>query len=364
MEQNGADHVFSDSWLAGVNAILRAGPAGVALFFVLSGFILTYTYGDAATSPRIDRRRFAVARFARIYPVYALGLVIGLLPWLESVPWHRLPPIPTAINVGGVGGATVLLLQSWIPRMAHRWNSVGWSLSNEAFFYLCFPFLLSWTSRLRTRTLVLGAAAIYVGTMIASTIGWNGSPFVEALVYYHPLVRIGDFFMGIVAGQVYLRARASGERGSSPRRTITTALLLVVALAWSGALPKVLVQNSLFAPAFALVIYQLAWQRGRVAAFLSRPAMVSLGNASYAIYILHLLLFGFAFALLGRVGVAVTVWSTLGVGMGVIAICLALYRWYEEPARKWIRRRSAGVAASEQTALENAGSASPIAGIA
>lgn len=333
------EHELASGWLAGIENILRAGPAGVALFFVLSGFVLTYSYGDPLGHRPVDRRRFFVARFARIYPVYALGLLLGLVPWLESVPWHRLPPGSTAINVGGVGGATVLLLQSWVPRMAHRWNSVGWSLSAEAFFYLCFPLLMPLLARCRDRRLLALAVSAYCVTMVAAVAGWTSRPELEGFVYYHPLLRLGDFVLGIVAGQLFLRRRIAGDGGMLVRLTSVTALLIAAVLALSDAIPMIFVQNSLLAPAFALLVYQLAWQRGRLASVLRSRPLVLLGESSYAIYLLHMLLFTFGFAVLERFDVPFSIGSAFGLCLVVVMSSVAVYRWYEEPLRRRIRRR-------------------------
>jgi peptidoglycan/LPS O-acetylase OafA/YrhL len=57
--------------------IADKGYVSVGLFFVLSGFILTYTYADSTHSAPLNRRAFWAARFARIYPVYLLSVVIA-----------------------------------------------------------------------------------------------------------------------------------------------------------------------------------------------------------------------------------------------------------------------------------------------
>src|SRR3954451_12303223 len=58
---------------AALQNVLAGGDAAVSLFFVLSGFILTYTYVEQA--PRLGARAFWGARFARIYPVYLLAFL-------------------------------------------------------------------------------------------------------------------------------------------------------------------------------------------------------------------------------------------------------------------------------------------------
>ena len=57
------------------------GGAGVAFFFILSGFILTYVYGNELGGTRANGSvtRFYIARIARIYPIYIVGFVLSLL---------------------------------------------------------------------------------------------------------------------------------------------------------------------------------------------------------------------------------------------------------------------------------------------
>src|SRR5437899_1824692 len=62
-----------------VRNFLLAAPIAVEFFFVLSGFILTINYVGADPTVRIHPPSFWLARFARIVPVYLLGL-IGWLP--------------------------------------------------------------------------------------------------------------------------------------------------------------------------------------------------------------------------------------------------------------------------------------------
>ena len=80
-----------------VRNVLDHGFVAVTLFFILSGFILTYSYMSQEGSPKTSKRTFWVARFARIYPVYLLGFLIaapmtvreiaatgGASPWIDT----------------------------------------------------------------------------------------------------------------------------------------------------------------------------------------------------------------------------------------------------------------------------------------
>src|SRR5262249_51526881 len=115
------------------------GPMAVSVFFLLSGFVLAYTYAQEA---KLDARSFLFARFARIYPVYLLGLLI--------------------ITVDAYLSGQVSSLQNWLLQAAllhdwttarFDWNDPSWSLSAEAFFYAVFPFLIGKLKLLGPRAL-------------------------------------------------------------------------------------------------------------------------------------------------------------------------------------------------------------------
>ena len=70
----------------GLAPIILQGHLAVDFFFILSGFILSYTYVSSEGALRGSRREFWVARIARVYPVYLLGLALGLGPFLKIEP--------------------------------------------------------------------------------------------------------------------------------------------------------------------------------------------------------------------------------------------------------------------------------------
>jgi len=146
------------AWLPGapdaVNCLLRTGYVAVTVFFVLSGFVLAYNYDLGAPWCGKQRRRFAIARFSRVYPAYFAGL-LSLIPVAVYRLWRDIPLGEYSFSSGILN---LLLLQAWSPRHALSWNYPGWSLSCEAFYYAIFPFLGVWLWKARSPR--AGAAAI------------------------------------------------------------------------------------------------------------------------------------------------------------------------------------------------------------
>lgn len=113
------------------------GYLGVNLFFLLSGFILATVYLDGAGHLMGGLRAYAAGRVGRIVPVYLLSLALA---WtFTDLHGHPL----------ATGLATLLLLHAWLPWYPLLWNSVGWTLSDEAAFYTLFPRLGPRLSRIR-----------------------------------------------------------------------------------------------------------------------------------------------------------------------------------------------------------------------
>ena len=106
-----------------VRIFLSNGYLSVCLFFILSGFILSYTY-EGHSSGGVNRAKFWESRFARIYPVYFLSLLVAL-----PFSWHELS--------FSSGAAVLLMVQAWNPlqpQITGVWNYRAWFLSVEAFF--------------------------------------------------------------------------------------------------------------------------------------------------------------------------------------------------------------------------------------
>lgn len=316
---------------------------GVSLFFVLSGFILVYTYAGRA----FTAREFWRARFARIYPAYAFSLLVTL-PWFLYAVFHThwgVLPWPVAHLKLGMF-LQIVLLHAWVPPATLMWNTVSWSLSVEAFFNLLFPYLLARLARVSALWLVLLGVTSWLATLGMTTMytvlnpdrlsridsdAYN-APWLS-VVKFDPLVRLPEFLIGMVCGLYFLRRR-SNSKVALP--LLCGGLLgFGMVVYFSARIPYPIVHTSLLAPAFAAIIYALALQPG-FAVLRLRP-MVLLGDASYSSYLLHPFLIGVCFFALGAV---FRKWGTIGVLLCFAIVCassILVYRFLEEPARRRLR---------------------------
>ena len=337
-------------WLANV---LSSGPNSVTLFFVLSGFILAYSYLGAEPDATVSRRAFWVARFARVYPVYLLGLVLAAPVFVSKALQQQGVTGESLLTVVGIGTAVGGLFQAWVPAAACQWNCPGWSLSVEAFFYLVFPFAALPVLRMGPRRLLLslGLSALVglllmggwlYGLQVTSMPGSSVDPEAWKVVgAYNPLLRLPQFLCGVFLGRLFcLRQRASATFDRAMVAVGVVVSLVLMAMTWDS--PALYFKDIALLPGFACLIWGLAGGVDPLSRGLARPAMVALGEASYALYLLHAPLNNWLHAV--DVYLRLGWWSRgpvffTGYALLCVAVSLLVFRHVEEPARRWLRSR-------------------------
>jgi len=312
----------------GLGHLTRQGSSGVAFFFVLSGFVLTWS-----SRPDDTARSFYRRRVARILPLYLLawwgGVALNLVT-SESPLVNQLPAL--------------FGLQAWAPsdRVHFAGNAVLWSLSCEAFFYLCFPLVIGRLRGLRDRT-----ATLLLGGVLGAAIAWpvllhptTGSGVRYWLMYLFPPARFLEFVAGILLALLV-------SRGALSRIPLLPVSLLAAAVyLLAGWAPMYLQPVALMLLPWALVIVAAA-QHDLAG---GRPAsrwLVRLGVWSYAFYLFHQLILK-DFAFVHRPG-STAMQLTCSLVLLLVAIALAglLAERVEAPLERRLRGRSARATADK-----------------
>ncbi len=332
---------------APIRNILLSGGSAVGIFFLLSGFVLAYNYdlGTAWTDAR--RRAFWTARIARIYPVYLFALAFGLpslfAGLLKLGPLH----IPSMLLSASL---VLTLLQAWSPAVALFWGGPAWSLSVEAFFYLTFPYLgfrLWKTTRVRNQIAAIAALWITIcaATLLLAVFFSSSQPRLDAwreLIKFNPLLRLPEFLAGILLCKLYVTLSAQPfSRSLGPRLYFTGFMLVLFTCAFEDRLSYLLLFNGLLLPASAAVLLGLSFGGGVLHRWLSSRQMVSLGQASYSMYLVHMGLLSFFAAGAKRFHqTEAQHWLfDLVFFVTLFSLSAAVFSLIEEPARRAILKR-------------------------
>jgi peptidoglycan/LPS O-acetylase OafA/YrhL len=325
-------------------SFVDGGRPAVSLFFVLSGFILTYTYRDSLATG--GRKSFYAARFARIYPVVLFGLMLtvpvtAVLLFTGNtallLDWYALKnSVYVSLALSFV--VQLLLLNAWFPFAAinQPWNGPSDSVSCEAFFYALFPLLLRRFVTMRPAMLCLTFFGFWLGQGLLITFIEHALPASRSgfLVVGLPLARISEFVLGMCAAIAYqsMRARTTSLHVRA-MLLVTLSLAAIAGLAWWHPLSPA---YFLEAPFFAALILGLAMLERPVTGLLNQRWLVRLGEASYSLYLIHVPVAYLAYLAGFRLanGWVVLVFAVL--------LSVVVFRFYEEPMRRRIRARLSG----------------------
>lgn len=351
-------HTVPDIYpLPGLLELSLIGPIGVGFFFVLSGFILTWTW-----KPQERRRYFYMRRVARIVPLHVLTTVVaaGLLISAGTPLW-----LSTVVSL--------FLLQAWLTEPFRLGgNSPSWSLSVEAFFYALFPFIVRPLSRLSVRRcawVILAAGAFMViwtiGYAVASKVG---VPFLSAFSgYTNPAYRLGEFVIGVALA---FAMRQGWRLQVSVTRALWIAIGCYIALAGLNAavirldltfggtagLPLSVLDLIYLPVTVVLVAAAAGGDLDGKRSPLRGSALVRLGEWSFALYLVQAIVIGQAMKFVSPETFSLQN-AAVAVSVALISIALsaALFHWFEKPIEgAWKRKQRTLTAAAAGPAVKRA----------
>jgi len=322
--------------------VVDLGFTAVGLFFVLSGFILSTVY------PKLDGRdgtiRFAVARVARIVPVYAATLLMDL-PRLLAWRIAKSGLVVGTLIAGGQFISQLLMLQAWLPPLGGL-NFPSWSVATEAFFYAMFPLLLPYMMQSRglatSIALLIGfwllGLAVALGPMLLFE---PVPPWIDAMISHNPIGRLPEFASGMVLANIGLLLKTKYAHVSRGVRFLAIILGLMGYFS-VGLVQEMLttsaLQNAALVPFYGLAILGMATREGTISQLISHPILLLLGEASYALYLLHIPCWTAFLALGGKADT----WAYAVYIVAAISASLLLHVWFEKPMRRWVLVRWAG----------------------
>lgn len=311
--------------LRGLSVLSAAGYVGVTFFFLLSGFVLTYSWKPGERPLAFYRRRFA-----RIFPVHLVFLVIATSSLFGPQRWGAVAP-----NLG--------LVQAWWPSdaVAFSFNPVAWSLSCEAFFYLLLPLVIGRLMRV-SKPLIL-AAALVAGALVLGGVLELQDTKTGLLLYHFPAFRVVEFLCGSLLAIAMSRGWRPSLRPASAAGFVTTSYLLVLVLpAFVGyRVADRWALSLLMAPAFLTLIAVCAHRDlTGASSWLQGPTLVSFGQWSYCLYMAHPFILVLTQPLLASASQAGAIVGCAIVVLAVLGVSYLTHVTVERPLERRLRGRT------------------------
>ncbi len=262
--------------------MFQGGWMGVDLFFLLSGFIISYNYYESFQDPKnAGYVTFLVKRLARIYPVHLFTTLAVFIPVMiffgSKVLAQQYDFVPSHVDYSITEFVkTVLLVHGWTLPTLTSWNAVSWSVSCEWLAYICFPLIVLMVQPLDTAKKLL--VMFFTIFIVVLTVGGLAALFLTGPSFIGVIRIAAEFTMGVILYRLYvLKPVVPVNENKINSLVIIACTVFVFFTAWFEFSFLWVV------PFFSWVILAIA--RGQLnPAFLSRKSFVYGGKISYSLY--------------------------------------------------------------------------------
>ncbi len=313
--------------------IFYEGYIGVSFFFILSGFIISYNYQDRLIASPKNKINFYIARFARIYPLHFLTFLLAIpLSYQVFMQNKFLGVVQTFTNVS--------LTQSFIPirQIYFSYNAPSWSLSDEMFFYMLFPFIFSLIykeQKFKLLLIFISLISIPVSSLIIPEV------YHHHLFYINPLFRIVDFLIGFYLYNIYKNFKTKRLKLNFNWLEVFAILVFIIFFSFHRQVLEVARYSYYYWLPMALIIFIFSFQKGFFSKILSHKFLIHLGEISFGFYMFHQLILRYFLKLNERF----LHWDNM-ILIAIMVFLLSLiishyaYLWYEKPMNSYVKNKA------------------------
>jgi peptidoglycan/LPS O-acetylase OafA/YrhL len=347
---------FPADWTFLNHPLVRNDGISVDFFFVLSGFVVSFAYAESIRS-RTDFGRFLIKRIGRIWPLHAVILILFLgLSILRSFAAQGGESPGNAFfddhSFWPVFAQDLFFLNAFRTVPSFQLNFPAWSIGAEFWTYVVFGALV-----LAIRYVAL-VSSLCMALCLLVLMGFVDPGFGQAFGF--ALFRSIFFFLvGYFTWRVW-QMLPKNDLNHASLIEAAMVVIVVAAIMYQRQLP---VAPVTFAFIFAATILVFSFQSGMISRLLLARPMQAIGQRSYSIYLLHILVmavvgtvlrmaerkFGLDFYISGQVAGEpidlLFVWNRFGTDLAVLAMLALIiwlsgltYRWIEQPGQNLAKR--------------------------
>ena len=276
------------------NNFIHNSDLFVDFFFVLSGFVIAYSYSSIINFAQF--KIFFKKRFLRLYPLHLIILLFFVLIEFSKQFFSAYVHINQLNNSSNnlTTFFTSLFLVNSVKIAGIKevsWNIASWSISAEMISYLCFGLLMVFISYLKLQKLVNLFFIIVIAFAIAALIRLTKTTELTFTFDYGFLRGLIGFFTGVLCLKLYSKVETFFYKINKTWFSLieTLVFILIVLMIWNGTAFKPF--GFVYELLFFVAVMVFSFEQGIISRQLKKYKLLhNLGKYSYSIYITHTLL--------------------------------------------------------------------------
>ncbi|WP_022767904.1 acyltransferase family protein [Butyrivibrio sp. NC2007] len=321
---------------------------GVSVFYVMSGFLMTYRYENVELIASFKNNlSFSLKKIKKLYPLHIITMLLVAMIYLRSIilsGWEKGALVSLLVHMG----LNAALLQTWVPNRVVNvsLNGVAWYLSVTVFLYFMFPWIKKIIEQAAIIKLSISCGIILCVEVFACIpfvlVFGNDSPVYVWFMYCFPVFRMGDFFIGCVLKRIFFESnvRDMGALKATVFEVLAVAVTVFVLL-WLETEPDNIVlqalhnQTTMYIPLAAIWVFLFAASKGLLTKVLSNKLMLFIGNISAYSFLIHYVITKYTSRLLSYMNVEVYGWHRAILVFAELVVTIVfslLYKAFHEKA--------------------------------
>lgn len=290
-------------------ALVNWSSLAVSTFFVLSGFLMVYTYIDRDIDLTLKGCFcFALSKIKKLYPLHILMLLLAafretFLVLYTRGGYEQLAKIFTNLLLD------TLLVQSWFTPTSINCslNGVAWYLSATLFLYLVFPLILDFIKKINNKKQLIAIALVilliqYLLSILFIEVETGFTDIYSWATYISPLYRLGDFTIGCITGYIFIKNPRKNSLTSKKATMLELLVILlsVLVIVWTekgqtSILVRAISENQTlpYIPLAVMLVLIFAYNNGAITKLLKNKPLIWLGDMSGYTYLIHLVVIGY-----------------------------------------------------------------------
>lgn len=264
------------------SGLLLKGTFPVTFFFMLSGFVLYYSYRNKIKQLSIKQNmQWVISRMKKLYPIHLITFAMSI-----AIRWEWLSKFKTTdILVKAI--LNIFLLQSLSPQNVFSFNGLSWFLSTTFILYIMAIPLIILIKNIKS---IKPQYIIFLILVFQNIIIFiNNNKGYELNLYTSPFFRVFDFIIGMLIAKLFISNvdKESKDKSYSLYELEIVCIFCMMYIFTLFDWVKIEYGLSYYSPIFALGIYIIAHEKGVISKILCNNIFQDIAEFSFEFYMVH-----------------------------------------------------------------------------